>query len=86
MTKQEIALEQLRWACEAGLPRGAVLSDPAYGNDGKFRTGDGPGPDLRGRHSIEYPGVAARQAKADPHTTSDERSAGPARSDLGSAA
>ena len=39
MTKQEIALEQLRWACKAGLPRGAVLVDPAYGNDGKFRTG-----------------------------------------------
>lgn len=39
MTKQQIALEQLRWACEAGLPRGAVLVDPAYGNDGKFRTG-----------------------------------------------
>jgi SRSO17 transposase len=39
MTKQEIALEQLRQACEAGLPPGAVLTDPAYGNDGKFRTG-----------------------------------------------
>jgi SRSO17 transposase len=39
MTKQEVALEQLRRACEAGLPRGAVLVDPAYGNDGKFRTG-----------------------------------------------
>jgi SRSO17 transposase len=39
MTKQEIAFEQLRWACEAGLPRGVVLIDSAYGNDGKFRTG-----------------------------------------------
>jgi SRSO17 transposase len=39
MTKQEIALEQLRWACEAGLPRGVVLVDSAYGCDGKFRTG-----------------------------------------------
>jgi SRSO17 transposase len=39
MTKQEIALEQLRWACEAGLPRGAALFDTAYGSDGKFRTG-----------------------------------------------
>ena len=38
MTKQEIALEQLRQACEADLPQGAVLVDPAYGNDGKFRT------------------------------------------------
>jgi len=39
MTKPEIALEQLRWACEAGLPRGTVLVDSAYGSDGKFRTG-----------------------------------------------
>src|SRR6202162_475700 len=27
MTKQEIALGQLRWACEAGLPRGVLLAD-----------------------------------------------------------
>jgi SRSO17 transposase len=39
MTKQEIALEQLRWACEAGLPRGVALMDSAYGSDGKLRTG-----------------------------------------------
>jgi SRSO17 transposase len=39
MTKQEIALEQLRRACEASLPRGVALADPAYGNDGKFRAG-----------------------------------------------
>jgi SRSO17 transposase len=39
MTKPEIALEQLRWACEAGLPRGVILADSAYGSDGKFRTG-----------------------------------------------
>ena len=39
MTKPEIALEQLRWACEAGLARGVVLVDSAYGSDGKFRTG-----------------------------------------------
>ena len=39
MTKQEIALEQLRWACEVGLRRGVVLVDSAYGSDGKFRTG-----------------------------------------------
>jgi SRSO17 transposase len=38
MTKQEIAREQLRRACEAGLPRGVVLVDSAYGSDGKFRT------------------------------------------------
>ena len=38
-TKQEIALEQIRWACEAGLPRGVVLMDLAYGNDSRLRTG-----------------------------------------------
>jgi SRSO17 transposase len=37
-TKQEIALEQVRWACEAGLPRGVVLMDPDYGRNGKLRT------------------------------------------------
>lgn len=37
-TKQEIALDQLRWACEAGLPRGVVLMDPDYGRNGKLRT------------------------------------------------
>src|SRR3954465_3877657 len=30
-TKPEIALAQNRWACEAGLPRGAVLMDAGYG-------------------------------------------------------
>jgi SRSO17 transposase len=38
-TKPQIALEQLRWACAAGLPRGAVMMDPAYGNDARLRTG-----------------------------------------------
>ena len=38
-TKPEIALEQIRWACEAGLPRGVVLMDAAYGNDSRLRTG-----------------------------------------------
>jgi SRSO17 transposase len=37
-TKQEIALEQLRWACEAGLPRGVVLMDLDYGRSVKLRT------------------------------------------------
>jgi SRSO17 transposase len=31
-TKPEIALDQLRWACKAGLPRGVVLLDAGYGN------------------------------------------------------
>jgi SRSO17 transposase len=38
-TKPEIALEQLRFACAAGLPRGVGLMDAAYGNDARLRTG-----------------------------------------------
>jgi SRSO17 transposase len=38
-TKPEIALEQLRWACEAGVPRGVALMDVAYGNDSRLRAG-----------------------------------------------
>src|ERR1700738_1269781 len=34
-TKPEIALEQIRWACEAGLPRGVALMDGAYGSDSR---------------------------------------------------
>src|SRR6059058_1580777 len=37
-TKPEIALEQIRWACEAGLPRGVGLMDAAYGNDSRLRS------------------------------------------------
>src|SRR5216683_505170 len=37
-TKPEIALEQLRWACAAGLPRGVVLLDAGYGNHTSLRT------------------------------------------------
>ena len=37
-TKPQIALEQIRWACEAGLPRGVVLMDAAYGYDSELRT------------------------------------------------
>lgn len=38
-TKPEIALDQIRWACEAGLPRGIGLMDSAYGNDSRLRAG-----------------------------------------------
>jgi SRSO17 transposase len=38
-SKPEIALEQIRWACEAGLPRGVALMDVAYGNDSRLRAG-----------------------------------------------
>ncbi|UPK40065.1 IS701 family transposase [Bradyrhizobium sp. 186] len=36
-TKHEIALEQLHWACAAGLPRGAALLDAGYGNNSNLR-------------------------------------------------
>jgi SRSO17 transposase len=38
-TKPEIALEQIRWACEAGLSRSVALMDVAYGNDSRLRAG-----------------------------------------------
>jgi SRSO17 transposase len=38
-TKPEIALEQIRWACEAALPRGVALMDTAYGRDSRLREG-----------------------------------------------
>jgi len=38
-TKPEIALDQLRWLVEAGVPAAPVLADAAYGNDGGFRAG-----------------------------------------------
>src|ERR1051325_8666118 len=38
-TKPQIALEQIRWACESGLPRGVALMDTAYGNDSRLRAG-----------------------------------------------
>jgi SRSO17 transposase len=37
-TKPEIALEQLRWACEAGIARGVVLMDAGYGAETDLRT------------------------------------------------
>src|SRR5471032_2896723 len=38
-TKPEIALEQITSACEAGLARGVVLMDAAYGCNTNLRTG-----------------------------------------------
>lgn len=37
-TKPQIALEQIKWACDAGLPRGVVLIDAGYGVEVHFRT------------------------------------------------
>src|ERR1700681_1200130 len=38
-TKPEIALEQMRWACEVGLPGTMALLDAGYGHDSKLRRG-----------------------------------------------
>ena len=38
-SKPQIALEQIRLACEAGLPRGVVLMDAGYGHDTTLRLG-----------------------------------------------
>jgi SRSO17 transposase len=38
-TKPQIALEQMGWACESGLPRGVALMDSAYGRDSQLRVG-----------------------------------------------
>jgi SRSO17 transposase len=38
-TKPQIALDQIRWACESGLPSGVALMDAAYGRDARLRTG-----------------------------------------------
>jgi SRSO17 transposase len=37
LTKPEIALEHVRAACAAGLPRGVVLMDAGYGTDTRLR-------------------------------------------------
>ena len=37
-TKPQIALDQLRAACEAGIPRGVVLMDASYGSNITLRT------------------------------------------------
>jgi SRSO17 transposase len=38
-TKPQIALDQVREACAAGLPRGAVLMDASYGSNSALRAG-----------------------------------------------
>jgi len=37
-TKPQIALQQIKWSCEAGLPRGVVIIDAGYGVEAKFRS------------------------------------------------
>ena len=38
-TKPQISLNQIRQAVAAGVPRGVVVADAAYGNDNAFRNG-----------------------------------------------
>jgi SRSO17 transposase len=38
-TKPKIALDQIAWACAAGISRGVVLMDSAYGTDASLRRG-----------------------------------------------
>jgi SRSO17 transposase len=38
-TKPQIALEQIREACKAGVPRGVVLIDASYGSNSALRSG-----------------------------------------------
>src|SRR5260221_10570381 len=68
MTKPEIALEQIRWACEAGLPRGVGLMDVAYGNDSRLRAG---------MTALDVPYVAGIQ----PNTLMWRSGTGPRRKD-----
>ena len=64
-TKPEIALEQIRAACEAGLPRGVVLMDAGYGSNTDLRTEhQRAGVDLCGRHPVEHHGVGAGHGAA----------------------
>ena len=60
-TKPEIALEQLRSACEAGLPRGVVLMDAGYGASTDLREQmTGLGLTYIGGHFISNQRVARR--------------------------
>jgi SRSO17 transposase len=67
-SKTEIALEQIRAACAAGLPRGVVLMDAGYGNDTKLRTeigalGLGYVAGVQSSTSVWAPGTAPLPAK-----------------------
>jgi SRSO17 transposase len=61
-TKAEIALDQLRWACAAGLPRGVVLLDAQQQR--LARRDHGTRLDLCGRDSVDDHGMAARHGAA----------------------
>jgi SRSO17 transposase len=67
-TKTAIALEQLRAACAAGLPRGVVLMDAGYGNDTRLRSAIGAlglryAAGIQPSTSVWAPGTAPLPAK-----------------------
>jgi len=59
-TKPQIALEQLRWAQQAGPPRGVALLDAGYGNNTGWGCHHGTGDAPRGRHLRDHNGVGTR--------------------------
>ena len=79
-TKPEIALEQIRWACEIGLPGDMVAVDAGYGHDSKLRVGitelgrtyvAGIQPQTLVRKPGVRPGIPPKKGRRDaPHTTS----------------
>src|SRR5450756_1932912 len=58
-TKPEIALDQLRWACEAGLARGVVLMDAGYGAETDLRT------NITTLGSVSYTHLRAHETRHD---------------------
>ena len=64
LTKPEIALEQIRAACAAGLPRGVVLMDAGYGTNTRLREEIGARAELCRRHPAAHFGVAAGDGTA----------------------
>ena len=65
-TKPAIALDQLRWAYTAGLPRGVVLMDAGYGTDTDLRTsitelGLSYVAGIQPQTSVWAPGTAAKE-------------------------
>ena len=81
-TKPEIALDQIRWACEGDLPRGVALMDAALWSG--FAAAHGVGRELRRRHSAEDPGMATwYRTKAERPAAEQYGATRRARSDLG---
>jgi SRSO17 transposase len=79
-TKPEIALDQIRWACEIGLPGDMALFDAGYGHDSKLRAGvtelgkpyvAGIQPQTLVRKPGARPGRAAKKRRRDTTSAKD---------------